>query len=230
MTSLRPKVRDIIMDSWTKSSKDQYNSALKKWKAFCASNNEDPLYASIASGTNFLLELYDKGLSYSAINTARSALSATVHKVDSHDFGKHPLIVRFMKGIFRNRPALPKYSTMYNPDQVLDYLKIMPIWENFRVGENLKVTAKYNLKALTQKLTTLLALASGHRAQTLSFLSLDHMDFKEDFITCYIPRIVKNTSPSFHPGPIHLPAYKLDKSICPVELINEYKKLTKRFT
>ena len=55
------------------------------------------------------------------------------------------------------------------------------------------------------------------------------MECKDDYITCYIPKIVKNTSPSFHPGPIHLPAFTVDKSICPVELINEYQKLTKNF-
>ena len=37
-------------------------------------------------------------------------------------FGKHPLVQRFVKGIFNLRPALPRQFAASGPDIVLDYL------------------------------------------------------------------------------------------------------------
>ena len=49
-----------------------------KWTEYCCKWKIDPISPPIASGINFLAELYNKGLSYSALNTARSALSSII--------------------------------------------------------------------------------------------------------------------------------------------------------
>ena len=46
---------------------------------------------------------------YSAVATARSALS-TIIKVDGVKVGEHPLVPRFMTGLFNQKPALPRYT------------------------------------------------------------------------------------------------------------------------
>ena len=37
-------------------------------------------------------------------------------------FGKHPLVQRFMKGMFNLRLVLPRQFAVWDPDIVLDYL------------------------------------------------------------------------------------------------------------
>ena len=74
----------------------------------------DHLSATIEDGVNFLAELYEDGSGYSALNTAKSALSTTLDVIkcvtDSESFGTHPLVSRFMKGVFETRPSLPRYG------------------------------------------------------------------------------------------------------------------------
>lgn len=71
----------------------------------------DYLRSSLSTAIEFLSSLFPCGHSYSSPNTARSALSEflVMDNVDG-DFGKHPVTVRFMKGIFQ----LKKLSTRYN--------------------------------------------------------------------------------------------------------------------
>lgn len=212
-----------MLDSWAQNSKKQYGTHLKKWQTFCQSKGHDPHFPSIQAGSDFLVKLYNEGLGYSSINTARSALSTVVHQIDGFDFGKHPIISRVLAGIFRNRPSLPKYTTTYDPAKVLSFLKTIPTWKISSEG----LSTPVNLKLLTLKVTTLLAFASGHRSQSLSFLSLDHMDLKPGLqVVLYIPKMVKNTTPTFHPDPIILPAFREDESLCPVRNIIEYIKAT----
>lgn len=47
---------------------------------------------------NFLAKLRSDGLGYSAINTARSALSAAVRLEDGTRVGNIPLVARVMRG------------------------------------------------------------------------------------------------------------------------------------
>jgi hypothetical protein len=69
--------------------------------------------------------------------------------------GKHPLVTRFMRGVFQLRPALPRYTETWNVS-VIKYLS------------NMEPTAELKMENLTTKLTMLLALLSGHRTQTLT--------------------------------------------------------------
>ena len=53
----------------------QYHTYHEKWRAFCSSRNASPLSASLEHGLEFLHDQFASGLSYSALNTARSAVS-----------------------------------------------------------------------------------------------------------------------------------------------------------
>ena len=165
-------------------------------------------------GSEFLVSLFQRGVGYSCINTARSALSIILKPIDGYDFGKHPIIKRVLKGVFKERPSLPRYTVIYDSDKVLRFLKSLPNWDSI------------SLKWLTFKLVTLLAILSGHRCQTLNTLSLDFMDLSGERVTFYIPNILKNTTPSFHAKPLHFPSFAQDESICPVRNVVEYIKAT----
>ena len=72
------------------------------------------------------------------------------------EFGKHPIITRTSKGIFRNCPPLPRYMVTYDPDLALDFLKSLPSQGNI------------TLKCQTLQTATILALLSGHRCQSIN--------------------------------------------------------------
>ena len=75
----------------------------------------------------FLTELFDAGEGYSAINTARSALSSFITSEAGITIGNFPSVKRFMKGVFALRPSLPRYEFIWDVNIVLDYLKILPL-------------------------------------------------------------------------------------------------------
>ena len=61
----------LILQSWRKGTKQQY-----KWEQYCSQRKINPFSATIEHGFNFLAELYQTGIGYSALNTARCALSS----------------------------------------------------------------------------------------------------------------------------------------------------------
>lgn len=89
-------------------------------------------------------------MGYSAINTARSALSSLIGKIDGCPIGEHKLIVDFMKGVGRLRPVRARYSVTWNPDKVLNYLRTIKLDE-------------CSLKQIALKLIALMALSTGQR-------------------------------------------------------------------
>ena len=82
---------------------------------------------------------------------ARSALSGYVDISECDSLGEHPLMKRCIKGVFEQRPSLPKYTFTWDVDVVLMYL------------ENLYPHDKLTLKELTYKLATLLAILTTQR-------------------------------------------------------------------
>jgi len=75
---------------------------------FCIVIKVSATDANVEQAIEFLTELYQKDLSFSAINIARSMLSVILKTVDGMTIGNQPLMRRFMKGVFRSRPSLPK--------------------------------------------------------------------------------------------------------------------------
>jgi hypothetical protein len=146
----------------------------------------DPISASVENRINFLSELYTQGLSYSAINTARSALSTILLVPDGTTFGNHPLVTRFVKGVFVSRPALPRYTEIWDISLVFNYLRTLhPVEE-------------LNLKELTLKTVMLLAILSGQRYQTLHALSITSMERQENKYTFYVNQLLKTSKPGKH--------------------------------
>lgn len=66
------------MASWRKGTKKQYATYVKKWMAFCRERKINCYSPPLSDALQFLLGLFNQGLSYSTLNTARSALSTIV--------------------------------------------------------------------------------------------------------------------------------------------------------
>ena len=92
------KATNIIMASWRHGTQKQYSTYIKKWVHYCSERQTDKFQTNVINVLEFLSELFEKNIGYSAINTARSALSAMGIVCDGFSIGSHPLVVRFMKG------------------------------------------------------------------------------------------------------------------------------------
>jgi len=58
----------------------------------------------------FLHEQFDAGKKYHTLNTIHFAISMTHVEVDGLCIGKHPLVSRFLRGVFNARPPALRYS------------------------------------------------------------------------------------------------------------------------
>ena len=132
------------MSSWRESTKKQCRTYLARWHKFSTKRPCDPLQPTVTDVIEFLTELFKSGIEYSCLNTACSALSTVIVFPDNTLVGSHPLVVRFMKGVFERRPSLPKYKKTSDVHVVL---------ESLRKFEQVK---KSSLKEFSWKLTTLL--------------------------------------------------------------------------
>ena len=126
--TLTKDMEDLIINSWAENTRMQYRTCFGQ--CFCQDCNLSLTNASILEGSEFLLTLYKKGLSYSVINTARSMLSLILPGCNGTEFGKHPIIANMLKGIVRTRPTLQRYIVTYDPDLVLNFLKSLLSWNN----------------------------------------------------------------------------------------------------
>ena len=206
---------EIILSSWRPGTLSQYQGVYKKWSEFCSKNKCDVICPQLPLALSFLSDLFNDKMSYSYINTARSALSSLVIVKDTDvPFGQLPVVKRFMKGIFEKRPALPKYKAIWNVNVVFKFIR-----EQKPVGE-------IPLKELTQRLTFLLCLLSGQRCQTIHKLSLENMHMSEDKVTFSITEKLKHTRQGVHQQPLEFLAYKADRKLCIVTHIKHYIEKT----
>ena len=159
---LPAKTLDIIMASWRTSTKKNYSSILRQWLSFCFERDFDSSVPSVTTVLEFLTTLYERGIGYSQMNKARSALSVLYPDIQ---IGKHSLISRFVHGVRNLRTPQPKYPILWDAKDLLLYLA------------NWKVTSTSPLKDITLKLITIMAWASTQRLHTLSLIDVRHIKF-----------------------------------------------------
>jgi hypothetical protein len=169
------------------------------------------LRAPVGLGLDFLAELFEEGLSYSTINTARSALS-TVVACDYGTFGTHPHVIRLMKGIFNHRPPVSRYCTTWDVNTVLIFLR------------TLSPVKDLSFKDLCGKLAMLMALVTVQRVQTLHLLDLRYMSKSMFGYTFTLSKVIKQSRPGKSPPVIELRAYPRDRRLCVVTVLREYLK------
>ena len=102
------KATEIIMHSWEDASLKQYKPYLQTWIQLCSEWKINPYDPPLTRVLDFLTSLFERGLKYGAINTAKSAISAITEPKHGLTLGSQPLISRFMKGVFRSRPLIPR--------------------------------------------------------------------------------------------------------------------------
>ena len=161
--------------------------------------------------TEFLVSQYQNGLSYTAINTARSAISNFVRLTGNINIHENEIISRFMKGVFNEKPSLPRYTVTWDVHSVLHYLETMDT---------------STLLLLSEKLCMLFLLVTGQRCQTLHLINATDIETLEDRIIVHITDILKHSRPGFHLKPITLHRYDENDKICIVTTLKEYMERT----
>ena len=157
---------------------------------------------------DFLLEQFDVGKQYHTINTIRSAISMTHEHFDEVAVGQHPLVTRFFWGVFNSRPPAPQYSSTWDVNRVLSYLK------------SLLTDDPLPLTLLSYKLAVLFALANADRSSDLVPLDLRFRTYQGNGVRFIIPGLTK-TRRSGPPKEAFYASLPEEVAICPVKTLKE---------
>ena len=226
MAYLRERYRDqqlsedattLLLGSWRAKTNKTYDSLFGKWHSWCSQRKYDPFSGPIRNVVNFLAYLYKDGYQYSSINAYRSSISSVHEKVDGFNVGQHPLITRLIKGIFHARPPLPRYTTTWNVQLVLNYIESL--------GDNQNIS----LKLLSFKLTMLLALTRPSRSADLSQLSISHRVYKSDGVCFYPQSLTKQSRQGSQIATFFFPSLPDNSKLCPVVTLKAYEARTQPF-
>lgn len=164
---------------------------------------------------NFLADLFVEGYKYNSLNSYRSAISSVHEKVDGLDVGQHPLVTRLLKGAFNDRPPLPKYSSTWDVQVVLNYLEYL--------GDN----ETLSLKQLTWKTVMLLALTRPSRSADLSNLDLQARSYRRDGVEFAATGLAKQSRQGKDIPNFFFPSLPDVPVLCPVLALKEYEKRTR---
>ena len=143
----------------------------------------------------------------------RSAVSS-VALIDSAPAGNNHLVKKFMTAVFNDNPAFPRYSTTWDPDLVLSYLKSL--------GANVTLS----LLSLSKKLVVLMRLLSGERGQTLLAFDITRMVFLDDSVTFHISGLLKTSRPNWHKNAVAFSAFPHDIDLCVITTLRHYLRIT----
>ena len=205
------RTAEIILQSWRETTKSQYRSYLRCWLHFCYLRKADPLSTSVNLLLSFLTQLFEQGLGYSAINTAKSAVSVFIAACTQQpEPSTHWLISKFLKGVFTARPALPRNAITSNPKLVLNHLA------------SLFPSGSLSFLQLSRKLLMLLALLTGQRGQSLHLLDLRNITCIQSCLSLRFGDLLKTSRPGHHLSEIRLPAYSHNPAICVVKTFQDF--------
>ncbi|CAH1999730.1 unnamed protein product [Acanthoscelides obtectus] len=166
--------------------------------------------ATIPSVLTFLTLQFNRGCSFSSLNSYRAAISQILGPNLSDDFR----IKRLFKGLSSLRPPLPKYNKTWDPAIVLDYIK--------RLSQS-----PLNLENLTYKTAMLIALATGQRVQTLASININDIHVFPDKLELVIKKKLKTSNINRTQHVLVLPFYTSDINICPAKSLLSYIEKTK---
>ncbi len=206
---LSEEATSLMLKSWREKTNKSYDSLFGRWHSWCRERQADPFPGPI---TNVLASLHEKGYQYNSVY--RSAISSVHEKVEGYSIGQHPMVTKLLKGVFHDRLPLPHYTSTWNVEQVLTYLK--------KIGTNQDLF----LKQLTWKTTMLLALTRPSRSADLSHLDLTSRQYKPDGVV-FVPQYLAKQSRQGKPiANFFFPSFPSDSCLCPVTTLKAYEERT----
>jgi len=198
---------NLMLASWRTKSSQTYDSLFNKWVSWCSERHRDPVSGPIADVANFLAYLFKEGYKSRFLNSFRSAISSVHDPVDGIEVGKHPTISRLLKGAYHSRPPLPRYTSTWNVQVVVQYL------------DGLGPSDFLSLKQLTFKLVMLLALTRPSRSADLASLQIDRRRYKPEGVEFLPSTLAKQSSQGRTLRQFFFPSFPHNKNLCPVETL-----------
>jgi hypothetical protein len=117
----------LVYDGWRESTEDRYGRAWQFFKRFLQPSAISFHQATVTNVADYLSHLLDIKLQWSTINSHRSAFSETLALMDGKAVGKHPVILKLMKGIFNRRPTKIEIPNVWDSSRVLNLFQHWPI-------------------------------------------------------------------------------------------------------
>ena len=134
-----------------------YNCAWSQFTSWCQRRGFDPVRCPIEAVLDYLYGMFDRKLAVNYIKVHRSAISAFHEKVDGLPLGKHHRVSQLLKGAGNLRTPKPKAIPVWDVSSVLNFMDSCQ-------NEGL------DLKGISLKLITLLAITSLHRGLNCTYL------------------------------------------------------------
>ena len=147
------------------------------------------------------------------MNTLWSAIS-TVALINGQPAGRHPLVRRFLKAVFQEKPSLAHLQSTWDPELVLNLKSL---------GRNQDLS----LIQLSRKLSMLMLLTSGQRGQALHLLDIRNMSISDTRISFRIGDLLKTSRPGNHMSELVFEAYVPDRRACVLTTSLHYLVRTK---
>jgi hypothetical protein len=117
--------------------------------------------------------------------------------IDSKPIGEHPLVVRFLKGVWRLRTPAPKYDVIWDVNILFQFFRTWPASEELPV------------QILGKKLAALIVLVTGQRVQTLSKIFIANI-ILSDTVQIVITEKLKTTGIRIPNPVLKLSSYSLE--------------------
>ena len=205
----------LLENSWRPSTRRQYQAVWKEWSKFCQNESMDPTSMCVESMLGYLQYLFDKGFAWRSIGVHRSALSSILEAHKPVPVGQHPLVCRFVRGVFNKRPPSVRVVPTWDIGQVLMYLS------KDHPPEDL------SLFRLPAKVLFLLAAFTAKRVSDLVLFSVDSSlcHVTDKCIVLQTQFGSKTDRPGHRSPPVTLRKCE-EESLCPVRYVSAYKERT----
>ena len=196
----RLTTQDIISASLRKSTCQKYLCYQTCWKEYCAEKNI--LYDSptVEQFLSFFNELFNLGVSYSVLTSAKSA-AAHVLKMKCQHLSQHSSVIKYFKGSFNLRLSLTQTSFVWDVQIMFEYFRSL--------GDSRQISDK----RLSQKLLILLLLLGGQRLNSVFHFTIDRMIISSTSVTFSPEHVLKHSKPGRKLDVFEYRAYS-DPNLC----------------
>lgn len=214
-TKMTEHVVNLISSAKAESTYKQYEVYLKQFSKFCSESEVDPNDPTMEDCVNFLDSLMVKGLAYSTVNTARSALSYYFDFFKGVKVGDTPIVRNLLDAYGRANPPKPKYVKMWDVNVVLTSFQKM------------KGNSSLTLQELSFKTVTLISITSAQRGQSIYDFNVSKIRWESDEAIVSLTKPVKHSVKGAPLEIIRVKKFEEDRKICPYRALREYLHKTK---
>ena len=187
---------------------------IKQWHDYCGRDQKNYLQPDVTTVLTFFTKLYEKGCQYSSITLACSALLSVVTLSGYAPLSEHPLTKHFIKGVCFLKTPKPEYSSIWNKDILLRYLK--------QTEDN----SQLHLLELYKNISTILVLLHGLRINLIATFDINLITMSNDTCIFYPSELLKHDQQGRQRDKIIYKKLKRSKNskLCPMAATNEYLK------